>query len=135
MALNTVTTGNTVLASDVNQMVNVLQRSAGQTETGKYFLTAPAYVSSASIGAYIGSESRGATTVSVSVDSADQAPSGVNAPNTDHLTANGFHIFTTSTGVVAGCNVGGNYTIQYIIPLLLGLPLLALLGLIGMGTV
>lgn len=113
MALNTVTTGNTILAADVNQLVNVLQRSSGQTETGKYFLTAPSYVTSASIGAYVGSLSRGTTPVSVTIDTVDQAPSNMNSPSTDHLTANGFHVFASSTGINPACNAGGNYTIQY----------------------
>ena len=37
MSLNVVVTGNTVLAADINQLVNYLQRSSGSTEVGKYY--------------------------------------------------------------------------------------------------
>lgn len=114
MALNTVTTGNTVLASDINQLVNVLQRSSGQTETGKYYVNWGAYASGAQTSIYMQSLSRNATPVSVSIDTADQAPANqANSPSTFNLTANGFRIFDNSTGISTNCIAGGNFTIQY----------------------
>jgi hypothetical protein len=113
MPLNTVTTGNTILATDVNQLVNVLQRAAGQTEVGDYYLTSFATTSGQSMGTWVGTLSRGATPVSVGIDTSLQAVSGCNAPSTDHLNSNGFHVFTSSTGAVGAMNVGGQYTVQY----------------------
>jgi len=114
MPLNTVTTGNTILAADINQVVNVLQRASGQTEVGKYMLEGNFYVSGAFVSVYIPSLSRGATPVSLVIDTADNAPSAnLNAPSTDHLTASGFHVFSTSTAISANQFCAGNYTIQY----------------------
>jgi hypothetical protein len=113
MPLNTVTTGNTILASDLNQVINVLQRAAGQTETGKYFLDSASYAIGAHVSQYMSSLSRGATPVSVVIDTADVGVVNCNAPTTSNLTANGFHVGVTSTAinVTAGC--AGNTTIQY----------------------
>jgi len=114
MPLNTVTTGNTILAADINQVVNVLQRAAGQTEVGKYMLEGNAYASGAYISSYMPSLSRGATPVSVMIDTADNAPTALlNAPSTDHLTANGFHVFANTSGISLNQFCAGNYTIQY----------------------
>lgn len=97
-----------------NQLAVILQRPTGQQETGKYYLTGAAYATSAALGAYVGSLSRGSTPAGgVSVDTTDQSPSGCAAPTTDHLTANGFRVSTTATGIGITVVVGGNYTISY----------------------
>lgn len=113
MPLNTVTTGNTVLASDVNQLVYVLQRQSGQNEIGDYYLTLGAYATSAFIGYFVSSLSRTSVPTGVVIDTSLQAASNFNAPATDHLTANGFHVYASSTGININCNVGGQYTISY----------------------
>ena len=113
MPLNTVTTGNTILAADINQIVNVLQRAAGQTETGSYCLNGWAGAAGDAISTWVGSLSRGATPVSVVIDTSISSPSNCNAPSTDRLDANGFHPFTTSTGAATSCVCAGHYTIQY----------------------
>jgi flagellin-like hook-associated protein FlgL len=115
MALNTVTTGNTVLAADINQLVQVLQRSAGQTETGKYVLSGGVYGNNASVAEYCDSLNRTSTPSSISVDTADQAAGGgCTGVGTSFLTANGFQVFETSTtGPNTNGHAAGNYTIQF----------------------
>ncbi|GCE14206.1 hypothetical protein [Tengunoibacter tsumagoiensis] len=115
MALNTVTTGNTVLAADINQLVNVLQRPSGSTETGKYFLIGSSYASGANASNYIPSLSRTSTPVSITIDEADMGhvAGGCNTAVAGHLTANGFQVNTSGTGASLSWSVGGNYTIQY----------------------
>jgi hypothetical protein len=114
MSLVTVSTGQTIAASHVNQLVNVLQVPSGGTETGGYFLTFAAYVNNAVGGTWINSESRGVSPVSVSVNTSVQSPNNTGSPSTDHLTVNGFHVYAfANNGVQTSCNVGGVYTIQY----------------------
>ena len=113
MPLNTVTTGNTILNTDINQLVNVLQRAGGQTETGGYYLNGWSGASGDNISAWIGSLSRGATPVSVSIDTSTQSPVNCNSPTTEKLDANGFHALTSSTVATVSAYCGGHYTIQY----------------------
>lgn len=114
MALNLVTTGNVVLAADINQLVQVLQRSAGQTETGKYVLAWAGYTNGATGSLYQDSLSRVSTPVSVTIDTADVSPGGsANSPSTGHLTAGGFQVFSSTTAASVNAFEGGNYTIQY----------------------
>ena len=114
MALNTVTTGNTILAGDVNQLVNVLQRSAGQTESGQYYLVGNGYTTSANVSLYMRSLSQNATPSSVTVDTATQ--SSINfagSVQTGILSANGVLIYFATTGASVNPKCGGNWTIQY----------------------
>ncbi len=116
MSLVTVTTGNTILASDINQLVNVLQRSATQQEQGKYFLAGPITNNTDVVSCYIPSLSRNATPVSVAIDEVDQAHTGgmTATPSTAQLTASGFQVFSLSTtGPNHNARAGGGYTIQY----------------------
>ena len=113
MPLSTVTNGATIFATDINQIINVLQVPAAGQEKADYYLTSFATTSGQSMGAWVGTESRGATPVSVSIDTSLQAASGCGAPSTDHLNSNGFHVFANSTGAVGAMNVGGQYTVQY----------------------
>lgn len=103
--------GNTILASDLYQ----LARPSGGTETGKYFLRGSSYVTSANMGNYMQSQSRGQTPVSVTVDEADQGHVAGNANPvvTSNLTANGFLVYSSGNGVQSLWQVGGNTTIQY----------------------
>jgi hypothetical protein len=113
MSLIRPSTGNTIAASHVDQLVDVLQRSSGQTETGKYVISMAIYTSNGSCSWYYPSLSRGATPVSVSVDHADIGFSQCSSVNATNLTANGFEIYlgSTTSGSNGGC--GGNVTISY----------------------
>ena len=116
MALTTVVTGGQINAADINQLVNVLQRSSGQSETGKYFLAAPIYATGAVASLYIPTLSRGASPVGSSIDDLDTPhTAGMNAtPTIGQLTANGFQIFTLSTtGPNVNARAGGSWTINY----------------------
>lgn len=114
MTLYQVTTGTFINAGDINQLVQVLQRPSGQQETGKYYLTGNASSPSQSVGAYVGSLSRGSTPGgSVSIDTSDQAPSNCASPSTSNLTSNGFRVYTTSTTAANTVTCGGNYTISF----------------------
>lgn len=106
-------TGQTINAADINQLAVVLQRPSGSQESGKYFLVDSSYATGATVGDYVGSISRGATPVSVTIDTLDVAPSNCNTPTTDHLTSNGFRVSTTSTGIATSVQVAGGYTISY----------------------
>lgn len=114
MSLNTVTTGNTVLAADINQLVNVLQRASGQTEVGKYKVAGNGYTTNAAISCYVPSLSRGATPVSVTIDTANDAPTGnLGSPSTFNLTSSGFLVAATVSAASINAYCSGNYTIQY----------------------
>ena len=113
MSLTLVVNGANVFATDVNQVVNVLQQPSGGQEHGHYFLGGNAYTSSARISTFVKSISRTSVPVSVSIDTADVAPSNLGSPTTDNVVAGGFHVLTTSTGTHTNCNTAGNYTLQY----------------------
>lgn len=104
--------GNTIQASDLYQLC----RPSGGQETGHYWLAGPVYTSGAVISLYMPSQSRGATPVSASIDTTQQAPTGgmTAAPSTFNLTSDGFQISTTSTtGPNTNARAAGGYTIQY----------------------
>lgn len=113
MSLVTPVTGGQINASDVAQLVQVLQRAAGQTESGKYYFTFWAAANADTAGIYCPSLSRGSVPVSVGIDHADAFPAGVNAPLPSNLTAFGFEVYTAATGAGVNYGVGGNWTIQY----------------------
>lgn len=102
--------GNTIVAADLYQLC----RPSGGAEGGKYFVSGWSNASGDLLQAYIPSQSRNATPVSVSIDTVDQSATNVNAPSTGHLTASGFQVYTTSTSAQASnLQVGGGYTISY----------------------
>lgn len=102
--------GSTIYASDLYQLC----QPSGNQEHGKYFLSGWSNANGDLIQAYIPSESRASTPVSVTIDTADQAATNVNAPGTGHLTSSGFQVYTTSTSAQTNnLQVGGNYTINY----------------------
>lgn len=101
--------GNTMLASDFY----VIGQPSGGTEAGKYYLGGWAGAGSDTISMYIRSSSQGSVPVSVSIDTADQAPSNMGSPSTGNLTKFGFQIFSTSSGAATNCHAAGNSTISY----------------------
>ena len=116
MSLYTVNTGNTINAADLNQVVNVLQVPSGGTEAGQYFLAGPVYTSAAVVALFMPSRSRGATPVSVAVDTSLLSPTGgmSGTPSTNGLGTAGFQIFSLSTtGPNPNARCAGAWTIQY----------------------
>jgi hypothetical protein len=97
----------------LNQLVDILQRRVGQQETGAYYLDSWSAAVGDEMGAWVQSQSRGTTPVSVSIDTSLQVNSFCNAPSTNTLTSNGFHVFTTASSINNKMYVGGLYTINY----------------------
>jgi hypothetical protein len=114
MALNKVTTASTILASDINQIINVLQRDAGQNETGKYSMVGSSYANGANFSLYVDSLNRVSVPTGVTIDTADQAPANnCNVPGSSLFTANGFLINTSGNAITLNPKCGGNYTLSY----------------------
>ena len=114
MTFNRPVAGNTVLATDITQLTDMLQRQSTQTETGKYYLESGLYATNAFTSTYIRTSSQGSTPISVTIDEADQAHTGsINAPTTAQLTSFGFQIKANASGASTDGRVGGNYTVHY----------------------
>lgn len=110
----TVSTGATINANDLNQVINVLQAPSGAQENGTYFLTGTGTSGITGLGAWVPSLSRTSTPASVSINTSIQAPVNCNSPSTNNLSSNGFHVATAySTASNVAANVAGNFTIQY----------------------
>lgn len=113
MSLYTVSSGSTINAQDVNQLVNVLQVGSGGTETGQYYLGFSGYDSSALGSMYLETRSHGATPVSVTVDTSIQSPSNCVSPTTNGLSQYGFQLFSSSSVAAHNCHEAGAWTVQY----------------------
>lgn len=111
----TVTTGNPIVALDINQTVNVLKQPASGTESGRYVVAGNCYASGAYISVYYPSLSRVSTPVSVTLGTVNDPSPTTNlaAPSTDHLTASGCQIFAGSSASILNASAGGSITIQY----------------------
>lgn len=109
------TKNRVIQPEDINQVIYTLHQPSGGQELGHYFLAGNGYVLNAVVSWYVPSLSRGSAPVSVTLDASDSANSNLNTspPSTDHLTANGFHIFDFTNGVHTDASIGGKYTIQY----------------------
>lgn len=101
--------GNTLLASDLYQLC----QPAGQMEHGEYVLSQGCHASGDFITQWYSSQSRGATPVSASIDTALQSPTNCNSPSTAKLSQYGVQVNTTSTAATSNATVAGNLTIQY----------------------
>ncbi len=109
-----VSTGATINASDVDQIISELQHQTGETETGEYVLAGGSNASGFVVSAWVSMRSRVSTPASVTIDTSIQAPSGnANTPSTNHLLESGFQVFfTTSAGNVSnGC--AGLWTVHF----------------------
>ena len=84
-----------------------------QSEGGKYWVGGSSYANGALISTYIVSLSRNAVPSGVSLDEVDQAHSNCAAVSSDHVTANGFHVYSFGSGVFTSANVAGGYTLNY----------------------
>jgi hypothetical protein len=114
MTLYQVSTGQTVNASDINQLVSTLQQQPGGQELGTYYLTGVSPAGGITgLGAWCPSQSRGSSPVSVSINTSIQSPVNLLTPTTDHLSSYGFHVFAGYTAGNTAANVGGTFTIQY----------------------
>lgn len=115
MALYNVSNGNSINALDLNQIVLELQKAAGVTETGNYFLAGNTNQTSGVVSNWISFRSRVSTPVSVSVDTSLQAPTGgIGTSNAGNIQASGFQVYGFVASPPAGnARYGGAYTIQF----------------------
>ncbi len=113
--LTPVVAGNTIYAVDINNLLDILSRQSGQSETGVYFLAGPAYTNGSVVAGYYGTLSRGTTLSSVTIDTAILAPTGgmSGTPSTSQLSVNGFQVFSLSTTTGVNNRAGGNTTANY----------------------
>ena len=111
-----VTFGQVSSPTDLNQLVTILSQPSGGVEKGHYFLASGIYTSGAVISTYVPTLTRNTAPVSVSVDTADLAPTGglSGTPTTLQLTSGGFQVYSLSTtGPNVNARAGGNYTANY----------------------
>ena len=101
--------GNTIMASDLYQLC----QPAGATEKGAYYIDSWSGASGDEGGNWAMAQSRGATPVSVSIDTSISGPTTCNSPSTNLQDQYGFHVFTSSTAAAVKFFVGGVFTIQY----------------------
>jgi hypothetical protein len=114
MSLSTPVNGGTVQASDISQLVKVLQETSGSTEVGKYYLQGGGNVSGWVVSNYMVSLSRTSVPVSVSIDTADQAPAAsAGTPTAIQLTFGGFQVQFAVTAVTNTARAAGNSTIHF----------------------
>lgn len=115
MSLTPVVTGATIYATDFDQFYNVLQQPSGGQEKGHYLIGGNAYTASANLSLYLPCLSRTSVPVSVSIDTADVAPSNMTTPTTARLTHGGFQVTGngSSSGAQLVCKAAGNYTVQW----------------------
>jgi hypothetical protein len=108
-----VATSDTILATDIDQFCDILNRQSTQTEIGYHYENGWANANADNWGYGISTLSRDAAVSTVTVGVTLQAASGCNAPATNTLDATGFHVFTSSTGAGTNFFVGGHYTATY----------------------
>lgn len=113
MTLSTVSTGSTINASDINQIVNVLQRLTSQSETGAYYLGYSAYQTGALGSVWVPSLSRNATPASSSVDQSLQAASNCGSLAVSVTTSSGLQITVASTTNTNNAHVAGIFVLNY----------------------
>lgn len=113
MAFTTVVTGQVIQTVDFTQFAQVFNRLPGQSETGHYMVAGQTYIAGAYISTYVSSHSRGPVPVSVSINTADSAPSGLNTPTASNVSYAGFLVKATGTATNLSVNAGGVWTLQY----------------------
>lgn len=113
--LTPVVAGNTIYASDINALLDILSRQSGQSETGIYFIAGPAYTNGSVVAEYMPTLTRGTTPSSVTIDTAVQSPTGgmSGTPSTGQLSGNGFQVYSLSTTTGTNNRAGGNTTVNY----------------------
>jgi hypothetical protein len=113
MALTLVTNGQLSDASQLDQIINVLQRQTGQQESGQYVAAGWVNAGAQVVSDYYSSLSRGVTPSSASIDSSLGRSSQLNAPGTSFLSANGVQIFCLSSASANNATCGGNVILQF----------------------
>lgn len=109
--------GAPILASDYNNLINPLKPPSGATEKGKYALAGSSYIANGNLNTLVVANGRQSTYVSISVDTADQAASGLSAATPTASAAAGlaygFQVYDFTTGITTSASCAGNWTIQF----------------------
>lgn len=114
MSLYTVSSGQIVNASDINQLVNVLQEGSGGTESAKYWVeSGTGNATGWTVGDWVQTKSANATPVSVIIDTSITNPLSLNAPTTQQLNSSGFFVGASSNSSSNTARFGGLWTVQY----------------------
>ncbi len=114
MSLYLIVNGNQSTATDVNQIIDVLQQPSGGQETGQYYLQGGAGGSGWTVSNWIVSLSRNATPASVSINTSTQSPAAnAGTPSTPILYTSGFQVTFLTTGSTNTARAGGGWTIQF----------------------
>ena len=112
MSLYTVSTGTTINATDVNQLVNVLQQPSGGSESQTIGLVElGAYQTNANVSQWIGSRSLGSVPVSASLSGTSST--SMNAIGTANLNSSGVNIGSGASGGSNTARFGTTVTFQY----------------------
>jgi hypothetical protein len=113
MSLYQVSSGSTINANDVNQLVNNAQQPSGGQENIAYFLTGMGTSGITALGSWVPSQSRTSTPVSVSINTSVQSPTNCTTPSTFHLSSFGFQLACQFTATGSAANAGGTGVIQF----------------------
>lgn len=111
MALYQVSSGQTINANDINQLVNTLMAPSGAQEIGFFAITFNAS-NSGYIGAnWIKTTSQGSTPVSITLSNVSSA--GCGTVQTSSSSAYGFQASAASSFAGGNLHFNANYTVQY----------------------
>jgi hypothetical protein len=102
-----------ISAAFLNNVENVFKQSSGGTETGTYWFSQGTYTTSAQVGVYIPTLSRGTAVVSVTIDTSILVATGLNPPSVLFSGPQGFFVGANGTGTSLTARVGGLWTVQY----------------------
>ncbi len=115
MSLTVPANGNTIYATDVSQLVNLLQVPSGGQETRHYWLSGSAYGNNTLIAASIQTLNHFSSPTGSSVNTSDSAPSGgMGTVNIGHANIDTCQIFSlNTTGPSPNATAGGTYTLNF----------------------
>ena len=98
----------------LDSVSNVHQQPSGGTESGKYRLTFNASAANYFGSVYLRTHSQTSTPVSVTVNSADDAPTNMSSgPTAINLSSSGVQIIGQSSGGFGNIHCGGNWTVTW----------------------
>lgn len=115
MALYSVSNGMSINSTDLDQIVNELQKASGVQEAGNYFLAGNTNQTAGVISNWVTFRSRYSTPVSATIDTSTLASTGgAGSPATSNLAVNGFQVwFGVASPPQGNARCGGAYTIQF----------------------
>lgn len=114
MSLNIIANGNLSQASDVNQVIYLLQVQAGNTEVDDYFLQGGSYQNGWIISLWHKATNVFSTPASVSIDTSVVAPTATaGTPATFDLKPTGCQIYSVCSGLSNTARCAGKITYQF----------------------